>query len=428
VAPVVVRPLARECTRSSGGHAGADIDARQVERLSLESRHIEPVSLVSGAVEDLRHAEEVGLVYLTRAFTIGTFKRFRFTTRGHASELASALMDGRMDVIKETCPNIDVGDLCDLFSDLCFEIRDPLWGRHDSGRAADSMRLGIMAATLAAAFMRLRMPVCSSELPEHHLRRDVRPPLFSAVLWCPLLAHALLDMPVERGLDLGWTNNNGMAAIGVTNGDNQISQELFTLLLARTPRSVVSAGLVYPEEGFQQYNRGTTHVLVSNILWCNTQNTKGREQALACIAHAQPDGDGMDLTAGSSATCHIPADDDTSCIVPLRASMVPLRAMRIFPDGKFHGALALVDTLYKWWSLPQIGCNLHPQLLSFATIRAKMITAMRKTRHYRIQLLPTLGATIASAAIHSHELHSLITTYLIVPLHDESQLLHPLLE
>jgi hypothetical protein len=263
--------------------------------------------------------------------------------------------------------------------------------------------------------------------------KKVRVPLCAAVWWCPSFADALMELGPRFGLDVSWINrvelvnkaDDGAAAIGFTNlsfATDAGAAKLFEQLLLRTDRNVVTGGHVYIDRGCEQSVCPTTHILIANILRCHyywsniAQGSK--DQAQRFIAHALRDGGGADLTGGVPHTSvHL-----SQCLSPHL-----LHIAEIWPQGTFGGALVLLDTLCKWWDAStqrSKSLSSRPPLLE---IRQDMVAALRRIRDYRAAIQPALAVPLDAGNIHARDLGLLIVTYVLVPLHDETQLNHPLL-
>jgi hypothetical protein len=267
---------------------------------------------------------------------------------------------------------------------------------------------------------------------------STRSPLAVAVERHAGLALALLDLPPHCGLDVNAgsfersagnpTIWNAGVRYGVEFDDPPIRRidpdlicapALFERLLRRTDRATVSRGTVCVDLGCEQFKRPNSHVLIRNILWCGAYEHHDCNGELNCIRvfieQAEPDGSGTDLTGGvasrgtlKSASLHIG----------------PILSV-LWPDGKFRGALALMESLWNWWEGRR-----HPRM-RLESIRVPLILALRRIKTYRAALQPAMATPLGSGDLHSHAfsgLYLLIASYVLVPLHDESQLSHPLLD
>jgi hypothetical protein len=336
---------------------------------------------------------------------------------------AAELMEGRPEPIwramKKSCSsmiytNLDLGDLWEV---LC---REPT--AHSDPR---------IPTAVVSAFVRSGMPL-GSPLPSD---RDALSSYSGRARWCaPLhtavkrnadLAHALLDLPRECGLDvnigaMGGGSVHIAPAIGYTNRNECTTEQLFERLLRRTARSVVNSGAVYVDRGCEQHTDPSTHVLISNILILNHiyYKTPPRVNLVdVFIAYADADGGGADLTGGV-------ATDSAPYRPEVEQSV---EAKMLWENRQFRGALVLVDTIC------QCHCRLgNPDSITlfsrFSALRTVLIQALLRIRTYRRKLFPTLAHPMDAASIHLRDMHLLIAAYILVPLHDESQLQHPLLD
>lgn len=338
-----------------------------------------------------------------------------------AQGIALAMVEGRPQRFWATLPMADIADLCDLWSDLCSRLEVRMVGSR-------------LASCLVAAFVRAGLPLCGP-LPPHRAtvaaREPRRAPLCVAVFRCQAVAHALLELPPVCGLDVNLCEaENCGPALGYANfaGPRHISERLFLRLLRRTDRSVVNAGAVHVDRGFEQYADSSTHVLISGIFrsYFYPHAPRSANFARLFISVAEADGDGVDLTASSTT----PPGQGTQDAPPSTWDHTPLE--QLWPDGKFRGALVLVDTLCRWFATQDVAAQPVPKNMNaltgqFDQIRTELVAALRRIRHYRETIRPFVATPLTAAGIHAHELHLLLIRYLVVPLHDESQLYHPLI-
>lgn len=239
--------------------------------------------------------------------------------------------------------------------------------------------------------------------------------LHMAVHMNPTLAHALLDLPSEYGVDVNATEQaygvDIPAAIGHTNLSSTISLRLFARLLHRTNPSVLNRGFVYVDSGCEQWRNPNTHVLIANIFRMHDLHEYAYDVVRLLVASAQPDGDGVDLTAGVQVRGHY-------------VKSVP-DPKELWPEFKFRGALSLVERLYHWWSISQRSISTTAE---FKQIRDDIVFALTRVRNYRQTVGPTVADQLHAAGIHSKELRALVVLFILIPLHDESQLDHYLLD
>lgn len=327
-------------------------------------------------------------------------------------EIAAALIDGQPDAFWSAiaAEGGKSENLCDLWSRVCGSFAK--WNM----RGVHSRSI---AACLVAGFVRTGLPLYAV-FETTTIPVTVPATLSVAVMTSPHLAHALLDLPLECGLDVNSSANGCAPAIGYTNSDSFQSPELFARLLNRTDRSFVSEGVVNIDCGRRQIARATTHVLVSNIFLCTHITRYWRRMAtqlaLIFIAHAQPDGSGTDLTGG------IAQPSAFGMAVGMENEEPTLN--QLWPESKFRGPLVLIDSLRDWW------CTQEPRgrhmLAHLDPVRTHLVDALRRVRAYRDSLFACVSKPLCTAAMHSRELHFLVTSYVLVPLHDETQLQHPL--
>jgi hypothetical protein len=235
---------------------------------------------------------------------------------------------------------------------------------------------------------------------------------------------ALLDLPTAVGLDVDaihYTMDPDMfgPAIGHMNRSHFWSLQLFERLLHRSSRATVNAGIVNVREDCLQCTRHDVHVLVSSILRCSilypAAIRRGLKMAQLFIGLARPDGSGTDLTGGTA-----------ELGVPTAFQHTPgPAATTLWPDKKFCGALALADTMHSWWSHSTTYLREKP-IAAYAAIRSDLIEAFRRIRTYRQAIDPALAQQFGQGGIHIRELRPVVLQYLLVPLHDESQLANPL--
>jgi hypothetical protein len=144
------------------------------------------------------------------------------------------------------------------------------------------------------------------------------------------------------------------------------------------------------------------------------------------IANADEDGGGADITGGVACAGAGPEEIESYTT----QSLIP-EAKDLWPEGKFRGALVLLDTVCRWYGEK---CLRFPTFVSkkivrrMETMRTDMIAALRRIRAYRDALEPRLEEILGSGGIHTSELHRLAAQYILVPLHDESQLAHQLID
>jgi hypothetical protein len=282
------------------------------------------------------------------------------------------------------------------------------------------------AAYMVAAFLRIGEPFLPSFLD---VISNMTSPLLTGVLLSPILAHALLDLPLNCGLDVNAKLDDSIEngpAIGYIHLSNRLSPSLFERLLCRTDRAVVSCGAVFVERQAYRLRQTADHVFVGSLLRftvCHDNNLELGQILQLFIANAQPDGGGADLTGGISRPGSDPPDRPVWFSGPQPIDPTPTD---LWPDGKFLGSLALVDKLYTWY-MPQptkMARNIADDLVP---IRNNIIDALRRIRQYRKDLQPSVGSFLAAGGIYVHWLYGLIAQLVLVPLHDESQLKHPLI-
>jgi hypothetical protein len=359
--------------------------------------------------------------------------------------LASALIDGTLqeDFIAAMatvgCSKIQ---LCDLWWSVCIKFGSRVLNPDDPPpverykSAIEPAELSPVAPCVVAAFLRAGMPLNSpfqQPLGAPRWGHFSEWPLSTAVRFSAPLSLALLDLPVECGLTLNATDSKGnnssrAPAIGYTNGNSAVSVRLFDGLLHRTDRSVISDGLVYVDRGADQYYLPHTHVLVSLVLQCAAglppllPHPDVMEMLQVFIAHAQDDGDGTDLTGGTAWR-------------EKEWKQVHSMPLDMWPDGEFRGALVLADTGYRHNTQYALNNHITDTHLSwirkaaarFERARALLLVAMRRIRTYRRSLLAQLSPLLTAGNIGMRDLHAAVVTYVLVPLHNESQLDHPLL-
>jgi hypothetical protein len=383
---------------------------------------------------------------------------------------AEAFMHGKMDIfwarLAEIDHNYTTWELCHIWARICALLCNSLTKSS--------------AACITMAFVRAGMPL----RPPFYKKRNTpnwrtpleQSPLCAAILFPPILAHALLDLPLECGLDLDdkpyaatctlqkveskcpsavpskgasdgasdGASEGGESqpmepeyergpAIGQTNRPWRQTTttalnkrwggpvRLFERLLLRTDRAVLNAGAVFLLDGCWQSTELHTHVLIGNIfniLRCGDLVGAQVHASMDCIrvfiANAHPDGSGTDLTGGQA--CRKELHYETLPGSPEPSDLFPN------PNSKFAGALELVERLCAW-SAKQPVKNMQV-IVRLEFIRSELVAALRRIHTYRTQLQPTLAVPLLAARVHA-QMHAVIASYLIVPLYDESQLLHP---
>jgi hypothetical protein len=336
-----------------------------------------------------------------------------------AMAVAGAMINGTAEAFQAAkrndsdCAEVD---LCELWEAVCiFRPR---------------MTCARVAACIVAAFVRAGLPLRPPfPLVPSRDHNDANSnglsssfsPLCMAAEDSPVLAMALLDLPLSCGLDVDYIDGNERLvvqspAVAATNGNRLATPAMFRRLLERTDRSVVNAGSVYVNCGLHQMYRWKTHVLISNIFRCldAEEDNNGLAMARVFVAAALPDGDGTDLTGG------VARRDDC----PENCHLLT----RMFPNEQFRGALPLLDTLVQLVATDWIGKRCRdPILAQLLPLRKEIMASMSAIRLYRLSLGEILAAPLAAADIHATELHRLVASYVLVPLHDESQLNHSLL-
>jgi hypothetical protein len=357
-----------------------------------------------------------------------------------ARVIATALIDGNSDMFWSSVVALDTKDqeICDIWSAVCRKTPEPF--QPD------------VAACIAGAFVRAGMPLSPPFAPRHaewikenktdekeqdgdraFMDKRVDPPFFTAVRFAPSMAHAMLDLPLECGLDVNTPISDPLSfeadsgpAIGATNYSEHDCTTLFDRLLLRTDRSVVSAGSVYVNQScIAQYYKASTHVLVRAIL--RSQFPVGGHalflRVRLFVDGAHSDGGGTDLTGGI-ANRAVVLTEDLDAYGPTPQQM--------WPGGQFHGATFLADTIWRWWSrTPQNGVReeeLAAVLARLVLVRNYLVTGMRRIKAYRQHLLPATAKPLFDGNIRERGLYTLVLSYVIVPLHDESQLANPLLD
>jgi hypothetical protein len=268
----------------------------------------------------------------------------------------------------------------------------------------------------------------------------------------PCLGHALLDLPAECGIRLEQpTASGGFCAEAICHipRNSYMSRRLFARLIRRTNPVAVNGGLVYVKRGLEQQFNHETHTLVSHILLCTLRGCvwpqKGLNNVLEFIATSQSDGSGSDPTGGVPsylASPHPSAEYDQVD----EANRIPSSpsASDLWPDSKFSGALPLVDNLRKWYSRPKAALRVrdglilvqdqsrekgHSEILTrLALIWRALLAALVRLRYYRRNLRTLVSLPLDAGNLHQNDLHRLVLAYTLIPLHDESHLLHPLLD
>jgi hypothetical protein len=365
--------------------------------------------------------------------------------------IAVALIDGDTNGFWSAVANLVTVEekMCDIWSVLC--------------RLTPQTLPPEVAGCIAGAFARTGMPLSppfalrranaiehksiddGQEAGENQAFMDERadPPLYIAVRFSPSMAHALLDLPSECGLDVNTCIGDSLSfdydpgpAIGATNYTNYDCASLFDRLLRRTDRSVISAGCVYVDQNcVTQFHRASTHVLVATVL-------RSRFPVAAhglllrvklFVDMAQSDGGGTDLTGGvtrrgAAVTNNMEANDDAQVYGPT--------PHELWPRGQFRGALDLADRLCHWWSSPLLHQSLSTNckenaatiLAQLAAVRNYLLDGMRRIRAYRLGLVPATSRILRNGQLCERGLCTLVLSYVLVPLHDESQLQDPLLD
>lgn len=322
-----------------------------------------------------------------------------------------------------------------------------------------------VAACVVGAFVRFGMPLCLRIAPDAFhdaavafqgsaLNNDKVPvaavwtraiefamwtrdsPLCKAVRYRPDLAEALLNLPPECGLDVneaGYERSVPVPAIGFTNAHgfvdmNGHSRALFERLLKCTNRNVLNRGRVYVNCDRVQSTLPDVHLLISNIFRFtysdDQESNQCMERARTFIALAQPDGSGTDLTGGEA---------HHRAVGPLIEEGPTVRAEVIWPNAEFRGALTLADTLHHWWANDAhvIGFTIgSPEIEKItkrlATVRADLVQALRRIRIYHRDIQIVVSTPLKFGNLHVRQIHALVSSYLLVPLHDPMQLRHPL--
>jgi hypothetical protein len=229
------------------------------------------------------------------------------------------------------------------------------------------------------------------------------------------MVRALLSLPLSVGLEVSAKETNFgtiTTSLGQMNERYAMSLDVFEQLLRRTDRRAINDGLILVGSGRGQAFRADVHVLISTVFACtftdNTASEQGLQRATLFIAHARADGSGTDLTGGIARSNH-----DTEPA-----------AYEIWPNSQYRGPLAFVDMLHCWWSSQ---CGLKDpyderRLARLACVRHDLVTALDRIRSYRIKIEPAVAECLGAGAIHTRHLSVCISTYLLVPLHDESRL------
>jgi hypothetical protein len=407
----------RDSERDSGlgdGHVWPLFDVRDSERNSgLGDGHVWPlfdVAVMDAAVECIESA-------------------FPSQDRPVSLALAASLVGSPGHLFPFVCGRYDGNrELCDIWQ----SIINPL----PSGCQLAKQVAACIATSFVRAGMPLRPPFQRYNL--HVARNPVPSPLAWAAQFVPELAHALLDLPLECGLDVNALDNVGDEdgpigpAIVLMIGRAQPSPELFARLLDRTERSVVSAGTVNVERGLEQLQNSDTHVLVGSIMFCTWSIVtphQGLANIVEFIAHAQSDGGGTDLTGGTT----------TFRLGSIRRDEIHRRKdpspNDLWPDKRYRGALVLVENIHRWYLREYDSLNASEDgaddlLLILARLDfvwRRLLLALLRIRSYRRDLSPVMASLLNSSGIYARELHALVAAFVLVPLHDESHLQHSLL-
>jgi hypothetical protein len=269
-----------------------------------------------------------------------------------------------------------------------------------------------------------------------------RSPLCTAIMCGSPLADALLDLPMEAGLDVdapGGGLHDCAPPIGHTNSIRPISPRIFERLLDRTNPAIVSAGLVFVDTGIGQSVYPTTHVLIANILGSSMVHEASNsfaQLARMFIARAQPDGGGADLTGGIAQSERQSPENPTTNRQPAGESRDtpttnrPPASVELWPNAKFGGALALVHVLIDWYTNGlghDCASSARVQIDRLLHIARELTAALCRVRDYRRTLESLSGQLLGAGGVHAHPLRSLIAAYVLVPLRNEPQLADPLL-
>lgn len=288
-----------------------------------------------------------------------------------------------------------------------------------------------VAACVVAAFVREGMPLRDSDAVDTRFRCPLAIALQSGAME---FAQALLDLPPRLAFDVNNFRPDRGPLIGLANCDYGISGEVFEVLLKRTDRSVVSSGCVLVDEGEDQYTRKNVHILVSRILRCISIHIPSNvmPSLRRLIAHAEPDGDGFDLTGGIARRALAKTEEK---LLRSRGGGVlrpgfKLGGTILWPGFKFGGAIVLLENLcdhLSGFTMTIQAGDARILLARLAEIKEEMIRAMRRIRTHRRALRPTVAQLLGSAGITMPGLHQTLCCYALPSLVDESQLDHPLI-
>jgi hypothetical protein len=379
---------------------------------------------------------------------------FPSCNRVRARAIANALIDETPAAFRAAMTGVyENMELCNIWESMC---------AFQSGYKCPLVAACIVDAFVRAG-LRLQPPFAIGPVAYRLGTMHIRSPLCVAAMRVPTLAEALLDLPLECGLDVNYIeeiNSTGTAyvhspAIGGTNGNLLVSPRCFQRLLERTDRAIITAGAVFVNCGRHQMFRWKTHVLISNIFRCAYPSfdgcaypsfdarrpsfdgrRDGTNMARAFISAAQADGGGTDLTGGV-------AHHDTT--MSQSSSEVGPINQELFPNGKFLGALPLLNTILGWWQKRKVASQATANRLiplgewcqetgemdaiiaQLQFVQSDLLLAMRRLRLYRRAICNVVSNPLGAADMHARELHELVTSYVLTPLHDESQLDNPLL-
>lgn len=332
------------------------------------------------------------------------------------------------DVLSETFVKGDLAafwSTMDMVGSAGFELCDLWYLVCRSQEAVGTPALALACVT--AAFVRAGMPL----RPPFRLRpiqqrtTPCQSPLWTAICISTGLAHALLDLPLQCGLDV-----DAVARIGEDTGPPlgfatlQITADnaMFERMLHRSEGSSVSQGVVSVHAGLGQALRLSTHVFIGLILRCAYSRTDPLSDRLwlfarahMFVAAAHQDGSGTDLTGGASLLGQAAS-----------AAAAAANARRIWwPNRKFEGALPLLSSICNHhWSQGATSDSIVGQL---ETLLRGVTAAMQRVRVYRMWMPGDLSAGLDIAGIGIPALQTLIRGYVLWELHDPAQLDHPLL-
>jgi hypothetical protein len=363
-----------------------------------------------------------------------------------ALALATSLLDGQSGLSQDVDLPQDI-DLLDLWLLVCWSHgKGGSWSQLWTSSSPRSDPA--MSARLVAAFVRLGLPLCAPFRPLRHpprrrvLDHFLESPLSTAVQMADPLAHALLDLPTSCGLDVNvaarysWSTPSApepgpSAALGRACSPD-VPTELFGRLLNRSNRELLNAGRIYVHMGADQSANADVHILIRVILRCTyglADTRHSLHKARLFIARAQPDGDGVDLTAGIAKcveskywTQHAP--DPIFERESIDSTDTMFARESLWPEGKFRGVWQLVDTMHQLLLAAQSAIVAQ----AFAILRSDLSAALRRVRDYRQSIPIAIAHHLSSATVHARDLHNNILSYLLFPLQDESQLNHPTLD